>query len=529
MTPSKWIFPLAALALSLIAGCGLEDEVVFERGLVVYLADQDGDGAVELYVTDFDGVGTVRLSSAAAAGRPVTAFSLSPDQSQVAYLADENVAGQSDLYLVNIDGSGRVKASGNPVAGGGVLSMAWAPDGNSVSYLAHQHSLASSELYLTFSDGTGNRRVSGPIIATQAIVEPAWSPDGAFIAYAVEENGKRFALQVHDLLLGGRNSTVIAAVPPTRGLRSRFEWAPDSTRVAFIADVVTLDHNDLYLAPADGTGEVLVSDGVGPNQDVDEFKWSGDGRFVAYTRYVNGFRLAIHAHDIFGAPLNFIQVSGTVQLNGTIGDYVWAPDNNRLAYISVERAPTEPELFLTSPAGPARLVSGDVGTGGQVVGFKWSPNGSRLAYQSKVFGTTLLPINTVVPDGLRDSVQVSGPLVAGGDILLGDYAWSGDSKRITYRAAQETAGVYELYGTPGDHERDWVKVSGTMATGGDVVQGGFQISGQGQYVFYRADQELDGTVALHRGRVDAHMRDTPVSPAPVAGNDVTGFTVLGAP
>ena len=113
---------------------------------VVFTADKNTKGTVELYVSSQAGEDIRKLSGNVVAGGDVADFQISPDGILVAYVADQDTNQVFELYVVNVDKSAadsEVKVSGIPMAGNGVkemgpgeFSFTWAPDSSRIAYLA---------------------------------------------------------------------------------------------------------------------------------------------------------------------------------------------------------------------------------------------------------------------------------------------------------------------------------------------------------------------------------------------------------
>ena len=79
-------------------------EVSDNGEFVVYRANQDSVGQIELYRTSFTGTNEGKISAALVNGGNVVDFRLSPDNVKAIYLADQTVAGTVELYVANIVG-----------------------------------------------------------------------------------------------------------------------------------------------------------------------------------------------------------------------------------------------------------------------------------------------------------------------------------------------------------------------------------------------------------------------------------------
>lgn len=117
--------------------------------------------------------------------------------------------------------------------------------------------------------------------------ETAWSPDGKWIAYVSDASGEE---EVHVIPADGS----APAVAVTKGIRTRYlhpVWSPDSRKLA----VSDKNRKIFIIDRARGTQTEIATDGAvfGPA----DYRWSPDGRYLAFTLgEPNGLR-SLHIHD----------------------------------------------------------------------------------------------------------------------------------------------------------------------------------------------------------------------------------------
>ena len=93
-----------------------------------------------------------------------------------------------------------------------------------------------------------------------------------------------------------------------------FLWAPDSSRIAYVADQDTNDKDELYTSLPDGS--------------------------------------------------NNVKVSGTLVPSGDVMDFLWAPNSSRIAYRADQDTNNRNELYNSQPDGSNNVkVNGAIGTG----------------------------------------------------------------------------------------------------------------------------------------------------------------------
>jgi tricorn protease len=136
----------------------------------------------------------------------------------------------------------------------------------------------------------------GPIFdltQTSGIAErhPAWSPDGKQIAYWTDRSGEA-ELAVRPAETRGEE-TILTSFGP--GLRYELFWSPDSKRIAFIDNEMTI----WICAPADKS-KVKVDDLqwlMHRSLDATRLDWSPDSRWLAYSRTLDNDNAAIWLFD----------------------------------------------------------------------------------------------------------------------------------------------------------------------------------------------------------------------------------------
>ena len=139
---------------------------------------------------------------------------------------------------------------------------------------------------------------------------------------------------------------------------------------------------------------------------------------------------------------------------------------------------------LQALAGNSKLVS--MPTFGDVESFEISPDGAYVVYLADADTDDVIELYSVPLSG-GTPVRLNDTPVTGGDVH--SFEISPGGSRVVYRADQDTNDVYELYSVPiAGPAGDGVKLNPALPTGGDV-QREFEISPDGSWVVYRADQD----------------------------------------
>jgi Tol biopolymer transport system component len=197
--------------------------------------------------------------------------------------------------------------------------------------------------------------------------------------------------------------------------------------------IVFVHGENLYGALAEHPGETRrLSDVEGSEDQLDEFRVSPDGRFVAYLasrRDPSCCRqeLMVASLDGVAEPTRVDDAQGDVEQ-----DFTWSPDGLRLAYRAdedPESLPGDQQIFTVGTDGGDRTrVSGEGIDVPHQPSFaiEWSPQGSRIAYlgYQRSLLRNVLATNAWRGDSARE--------IAEGRALA--FAWRPDGGMLAYTA-----------------------------------------------------------------------------------------------
>jgi hypothetical protein len=317
-----------------------------------------------------------------------------------------------------------------------------------------------------------------------------------------------------------------------------FQWAPDNSRLLYIAEEETVGLRELYIVRPDGSGHVKASGLMTPGKNGvlgPVATWAPDSSRVAYTAYQDpGSVIGVYTSLADGT--GNVRVSGSAVAGGTVGGPVWSPDSSKIAYVGELNTLNAYEIFAVSPDGTGNVqICPPYSAGRKVESLlstspvhfnNWATDSSRIAYIANQDTATMKELYTVRPDGTGNT-KVSGPIVAGG--LVREFGWpynSGASSRIAYAADQDTAGVIELYTSLAGGGGN-AKVSSALVAGGNVVAslgsyGSFWWAWDGSRIGYRADGTTAGVHELYSALPDTSAGTVKVS-GTLLGGEVTDF------
>ena len=537
---SLWLLFFILVSCGGSGGNGDEEsqEEVFPP--VVFTADKDTNGTTELYASFDDGNEIIKLSETMVAGGNVASFEVSPDGIWVAYVADQDTNNLFELYVVPVDKASNESAvkvsvdlagSGikENIAGSGNYRFAWAPDSSRVAYIADAAEPANEtelvdffELFSSSFDGQEKDLISDLVDENSDVQDFQWEPLSTLIAYVADQD----TLTQNDLYVApadGSGSTVKISdlVPDAEGIREvpdrsgeyAFAWAPDSSRLAYIADQLVEDKFELFTSTSAGIFNLLISGPFGSDRDVEEFEWAPDSQTVAYTAN----QTSDQALDLYSAPPDS---SSSSQKNSTgvgtdqvVLSFKWAPDSSRIAFVSDKGNTGFFKLHSVQPVNNFDIeISGGVAASSEVIDFKWSPNSEVIAFLGLDQDTELF---TTFPDRLS-SLNIRS-LGIGGDVF--EFRWAPNSSRIAYTADHDTTDVRELFSSTPDN-RTTDQVSGELVSGGDVRE--FRWALDSSALGYTADQDTNDEIELYASQPNGD-KNTKLSGDLVDNGDVFRF------
>jgi Tol biopolymer transport system component len=293
--------------------------------------------------------------------------------------------------------------------------------------------------------------------------------------------------------------------------------SPNGQYALFLADFITENAFELYSVPIDGSEEpTLLSSGLLPTgAEVEGYRIAPNSSRVAYVADQDtAGMMELFSVPITGGPI--------VKLNPTItdedgsvdsGTLAFSPDSSRVVFISDWETYANYELFSVPAAGgEATRLNGDLPMNGSLSGFEITPDGDNVVYvasQDDASETELY----IVPITGGESVQLNGPLVAGG--LVWTAMISPDGGHVVYTAEQDVAGQWEIFSVAlTDPPGAPVQLNPEMADFKDVVYNTFRISADGSTVVYAADGSINDVIQFYS--------------VPIGGGPVTTLTFVAA-
>ncbi len=156
---------------------------------VGYIADQDTNNVMELYVVPITGGTSLKINDTLPDGGEVSTFEFFTLTGYIAYLADQESIGRFELFSVDFRYLPLVrnKLNETPVLDGDVLnSFKISPDGHNVVFRGDLETNGVYELYVS-TDGGTMKKLSGSLVSGGYVSDFAISPDNRFVAYKADK------------------------------------------------------------------------------------------------------------------------------------------------------------------------------------------------------------------------------------------------------------------------------------------------------------------------------------------------------
>lgn len=462
------------------------------------------------------------LSACGGGGSNGTAGTSGTAATDLVYLADNTADNVYELFATSQNGVNTTTLTQNSLAQGVDRDFEFSPDGRYVAFLRQKDTPGVTELYVDDLDNTAPPvKVNGVLIANGNVTSFQWSPDSSRLAYVADQNidlvyelytvapdGSQLVRVSGDMVVNGSLATDASLDTP------EYAWSPDGQRLAYIADQDTNSVGELYTVLANGTSNIRINGNLVANGDVVGFKWSPDSQRVMYradqdtnTVYELYSTLAI---GLVNGKLNATPVAG----GDVSARYGWSYDSQSVAFIGDLDTDNKYELYTSGFLGANKLKVSlpaiDV-----VDDMAWLPPGSRLIYRA-VAGTRS-DLYAVNADGSKH-IQLNDPLSPADTQVLAVNS-APDGSRIAFITESNSGNDFDLFSvTASGLTRNQINVPGVPQ--GEI--GSFAWSPDSQSLAYRADQEVLGQSELYTTDFDG-QNHTKVSGTLVTNGDVKRY------
>jgi len=442
--------------------------------IVVYIADAETDGVLELFSRPLFGPLTTKLNPPLVESGDVREFRITPDGSTVVYLADQDADGQDALYSVPIGGGAAVRMTPPEITSIGTFEVDYY--GSGVFFGAISWALVDGTGWGHFVEWDGDSWAGswrltpdraniiynyfrqqgdyadlesldvGPGGVTRRLHHPPVIGDGAF-PFRVSNTGQYALIRTSEFGMYGPILSVYVPSGPATEVIPAEDWnawstlrlTPDDTRVVFWADPM------LFSTPIMGGASTPLTPAL---PSAVAFRASND--HVTYSAAIDDPA----NKDLYIVPI----VGGTaVKLSppvttptGGIESFDFTPDGSRVLHWGEIDAVGRTDLY-TVPAGggtPARIVPNDPAS--SVASFDIQ-NDQTVLFQTD--GVTILQRGDVAGGGAT-------PISAGDHTSVSGASIVPNGSTVTYRATLDNAVDEEiaawLVGTDGDVDGDGI-------------------------------------------------------------------------
>lgn len=273
--------------------------------------------------------------------------------------------GELDAYIVSSSGLTRITASGDQEQFDG-----WSPNGSRIAVLRfpvdvdfftshtlnvdgtddvlvsngivnwapdwkHRGSIVANQVMISNADGSGSHTV-GP--AGYFLDGPWWSHDGSRFAFAYSPD----AVTLADIYVANADGSGLIDVTNTPALSETFaDWSPDGSTLAISGENFPAGiGSGIFTVSANGTGLKQLTKEVDPRGDY-EPQWSPDGKRIMFTTYL-GATFGIYIIAPEGGNAQRFSPSGFFSGFGK-----WSPDGSRIAFTGYnDRSSRFQDIFI---------------------------------------------------------------------------------------------------------------------------------------------------------------------------------------
>ncbi|RPH34517.1 MAG: peptidase S41 [Bacteroidales bacterium] len=160
--------------------------------------------------------------------------------------------------------------------------------------------------------------------------DAVWSPDGKWIAYLSDKTGE---YEIYVVNPNGKEEA-IKLTTHTDGYRHTLKWSPDSKKIAYTDQTLTLYYIDVATKAITKVDKEEFEN-VDVSQDIKsiyDYSWSPDSRFISYSKMNKDFMYQLYVYSLETKAINCLS-------NGLFGDSnpVFTKDGDYIIFISNRR------------------------------------------------------------------------------------------------------------------------------------------------------------------------------------------------
>jgi Tol biopolymer transport system component len=364
---------------------GLVEEFAFspDGSQIAYIADQDVFDQYELYLVDLanPGVSTRLNPDLPTEGDARGRISFSPDGSKILYAADQDVEGDVELFLADVATPGSTTKVNAPIVDEGDVTgdrFAFSPDGTTIVYIADQDVDGVRELYAVDVVNPGvSTKLNPPLVADGDLCTFRFSPDSTRVAYCADQDvDGTLELYLVELAVPGVSMKANPPLVADGDVQAEtFRFGPDSDFIMYRADQDVDGDNELYRVELATPGvSVKINEQLPPDGDVSFFRINPDGLQLIYAADQDTEGVA----ELYNVDLSTPGVATKLnpERNGTeILQIELNETGTEAFYLADQDTPSKGELYRVdlASAGVATTINGALPTNGSLFDFAVSP------------------------------------------------------------------------------------------------------------------------------------------------------------
>ncbi|MFN8442094.1 MAG: hypothetical protein U0175_15035 [Caldilineaceae bacterium] len=372
---------------------------------------------------------------------------ISPDGSHVVYMADQDTFGVVELYSVPITGGAAVKLNGALAEGQDVYSFIFSPDGNYVVFDVHQNATDTFAIDSTPTIGGTPVRLTPDAPADSRIIFLAnfnpISRDSQHVVYSLQKKDTNLEYALYSVPIGGGASVLLTPALVEGGTISGFRLGPNAQRVVYAATQENASITELYSVPIAGGAVTKLSISLSNGESVVSGYFSVSSARVIY------FVDRSSGREIYSTP---IEGGESIRINDVVGSasITWSAADGSLVLYAISSGDltsgnADFTLYTKSIGGGNSLkISSSVDTEGVNTAFNfvmpYSNNEQQIFFSvSNASGMSIYR----VPVAGGTNVKIAGPLTPTSGIQL-----TKDGQHIVYATynsfATDPARLYSI-------------------------------------------------------------------------------------
>ncbi len=423
--------------------------------------------------------------------------SVDPKGRFTVYIADGDTDGVQELYRSDIKSGQAAKLNGPIAAGGRVESFLVDSKGRNVVYYADQDTVGVHELYRSLIT-TGQRlKMSGSITASTSAGSYCLDPKGRYVVYRSEQTTPGVIELYRSNLNTGEQLKLNPPLVPGGGVFSGFKFDPKGRYVVYRADQDTDGILELYRADLKNGGVIKLNGPIVPGGNVAGYTMGPKGNWVVY-------RADQETDQVFELYASNLKTGASMKISPELaaGDIVYAdavvdPRGRYAIYLVQESTPPRIQLYRSELVSGAMVkLNGDLVPGGTL------PAQTPLVNKK---GRYVVYVADEDTQGVRElyrsdiktglSVKLSGPMATNGDVDLPGLVLDPKGRYAVYRADQNTDNVFELFRSELKTGKN-LRLSAPFIFGGDVLPANYRVDAKSRYAVFVGDENINGVNEL---------------------------------